>query len=82
MQHSKRRRCEPWVGPWLKEQREENSLTVDEIRSRLKRSQSAISRMESGSAAIPADDLPMVLRAYDLTPGRFAAKARTVKAAA
>ena len=33
---------------------------------------SAVSRIETGASSIPADDLPVVLEAYDATPLDFA----------
>lgn len=78
-----RRRLAPWVGPWLQERREQRGdLSREEIARRLDRDLSAVVRMESGRSAIPADDLPLFLAVYEVTAGQFAAKARTVKAAA
>lgn len=45
------------------------------IASRLRRDVSAISRIETGEHAIPADDLPLFLTAYGLTADEFAERA-------
>jgi transcriptional regulator with XRE-family HTH domain len=70
--NKRRRRCPPWVGPWLREQR---TVTTDEIAAKLGVGRSSVSRLESGASSIPADDLPAVLRVYGLTPQKFAAQA-------
>lgn len=79
---ARRRRSPAWVGPWLKEKREEHGTSFDEIVRRLKRSRSSASRLEAGVSSIASDDLPAVLAVYKVTLGEFAAKAKTVKAAA
>ena len=43
---------------------------------------SAVSRIETGASSIPADDLPVVLEAYDATPLDFAREARKPREAA
>ena len=74
-QNTKRRRVDPWVGPWLQGYREERSIARDVIASRLRRDLSAVSRLETGASAITADDLPVVLAAYGATPDDFASAA-------
>lgn len=51
------------------------------IAKKLDRELSAVSRIETGASSIPADDLPVVLAAYDATPGQFAVEARKPRAA-
>jgi hypothetical protein len=51
------------------------SSEVADVARRLRRHVSAVSRIETGHSAIPADDLPVVLRAYRLTPEQFAERA-------
>ncbi len=88
MQHkmapkSERRRLAPWVGPWLRERREAAQKDdMDVVAARLKRSKSAVSRIETGDAVISADDLPLILRAYRVTPEDFAVEARRAGKAA
>lgn len=79
-QHGRRRRP-PWVGPWLREQRS-NDVEMDDIARRLKRSKSAVSRIETGLAIISADDLPLILKAYGLTLEQFTLEARRTSKAA
>jgi transcriptional regulator with XRE-family HTH domain len=70
--------AEPWVGPWLHARRFEKGeerTRLSEIAPLVKRDISALSRIESGQQPIPADDLPMFLAAYDLTPEDFAKRA-------
>jgi hypothetical protein len=81
-QQNRRKRVDPWVGPWLRVCRERGrELELADIASALGRSKAAISRIETGKAAIDADDLPTVLAAYGLTPARYAAEARRVSEA-
>ena len=73
---SRRRKSVAWVGPWLRQVRlDENKETTEQVAARLGVGRSSVSRMESGASSIPADDLPLVLRAYDVSPSRFAARA-------
>jgi transcriptional regulator with XRE-family HTH domain len=69
-----------WVGPWLLEQRERKKIARKAVADRLKRDDTTIYRLECGDSSVPADDLPIVLRAYGLTPAQWAAAA--LKAAA
>lgn len=64
-----------WVGPWLSEQREKKKIPRKVVAAELDRDDTTIYRLECGDSSIPADDLPIVLRAYKLTPGQFAAEA-------
>jgi transcriptional regulator with XRE-family HTH domain len=68
----RRRRSSPWVGPWLREKRK---VSTDEIAAALGVGRSSVSRLEAGISAIPADDLPAVLKVYGLTPRSFAEQA-------
>lgn len=80
---SKRRRLEPWVGPWLRGHREGLDIKREVIAKKIGRDLSAVARIETGAARIPADDLPIVLAAYKLTEAHFASEAaRQRKAAA
>ena len=80
---SKRRRLEPWVGPWLRGHREGLDIKREAIAKKIGRDLSAVARIETGAARIPADDLPIVLAAYKLTEAHFASEAaRQRKAAA
>lgn len=74
-QTSKRRRSEPWVGPWLRAHRLDSGATSEQIAKKLGVGRSSVSRLESGASSIAADDIPVVLRAYDLSPAKFAARA-------
>ena len=74
-QARRHRLSDPWVGPWLRSMRATTTLTSEDIAMRLNIGRSSVSRLESGASSIPADDLPKVLDAYDLTPGKFAARA-------
>lgn len=76
-----RRRLPPWVGPWLREHRPEG-VELDDIARRLKRSKSAVSRIETGHSVISADDLPLILKAYGQTLEAFTAEARRTSKAA
>ena len=49
---------------------------MDAVAKRLRRSKSAVSRIETGNSSIAADDLPSTLRAYALTVDDFAAAAK------
>lgn len=82
MTKPKRRRTAPWVGAWLRGQREASSDDLDAVAARLRRNKSVISRIETGRSAVSADYLPAVLRAYKLTPEAFAAQARALGKAA
>lgn len=73
---SSRKRLDPWVGPWLRAAREGRNVSRDEIARRLARNLSAVSRMESGTSSVPADDIPVVLKAYGLTAAQFADEAK------
>jgi transcriptional regulator with XRE-family HTH domain len=65
--------AEPWVGGWLRKIRESESEDDQRaVAERLGRDQSYVSRIETGDSAIAADDLPLVLSAYNVTPARFA----------
>ena len=72
-----RRRVDPWVGPWLRARREDRQIERATIADRLGRDLSNVSRLETGDSAIPADDLPIVLRAYEATPDDSAAAAKS-----
>lgn len=84
MQTNGRRRLDPWVGPWLQRQRLKSKpvVTREAIAAKIGRDTSAVGRIESGRSSIPADDLPVFLDAYGLTPAQFAAEARKPRAAA
>ena len=73
-----RRSTPPWVGPWLKQVREARRETVHqgEVAARMDRDQPYVSRLESGEMTLPADDLPLVLRAYEVSEAQFAKKMR------
>ena len=74
-----RRRLPAWVGPWLRTTR---TIDTETIAKRLRRSTSAVSRIETGLAIISADDLPFVLKAYSLTLEQFTEAARRAPKAA
>ena len=71
MQNSRQRR--PWVGPWLRKVREaaDKPPSLDDVARKVRKSKAAISRFETGKAAISADDLPAFLRAYGVDLGAF-----------
>jgi len=69
------RRLIPWVGPWLRSQRIAASIPRERIARDIGRDKSAISRIESSQTSISADELPVVLRAYRMTPEQWAAMA-------
>ena len=69
-----------WVGPWLLAQREKRKIDRKAVADALDRDDTTIYRLECGDSSVPADDLPIVLRAYGLTPAQWAAAA--AKAAA
>lgn len=79
---ARKRRSDPWVGPWLRLRREKAKTPREKIAARLGRELSAVSRIETGASSIPADDLPVVLEAYDATPLDFAREARKPREAA
>ncbi len=79
--NSKRKRVAPWVGPWLQERRIAAGVDRATIAKELHRDLSAVSRLERGDSSIPADDLPVVLKAYGATAGEYAAKARKLSIA-
>jgi len=79
---SKRRRLEPWVGPWLRSHREGLDIKREAIAKKIGRDLSAVARIETGAARIPADDLPIVLAAYKLTEAHFASEAARQRRAA
>jgi transcriptional regulator with XRE-family HTH domain len=66
---------EPWVGQWLREQRLKTSDKLDDIAARLRSDTSTVSRLETGDCSFAADDLPVVLRAYNVTARQFADRA-------
>lgn len=67
----------PWVGPWLRGVREAGATDdkpapdIASVAKRLRKSKSAISRIETGKSAIPAEDLPAFLRAYGASVDEF-----------
>ena len=81
-QPTKRRRTVPWVGPWLYARRVAVGLKRETIAERLDRDLSAVSRLERGDSAIPADDLPIVLKAYGVTASEYAEQSRKSSRAA
>lgn len=87
MAKTNRRRAEPWVGPWLRVQRESDAekkrpgSEMDDVARRLKRSKASISRIETGRGLINADDLLIVLRAYRRTLDDLASAVRQKAAA-
>jgi transcriptional regulator with XRE-family HTH domain len=70
-------RTEPWVGPWLRKQRIGRGVDMETVAKRLKRSPSAVSRLETGDSSAASDDLPAILRAYSVSIDEFAAAAKT-----
>lgn len=64
-----------WVGPWLSSQRERRKITRKAVAEELRRDETTIYRLECGDSSVPADDLPIVLRAYGTTPSAWAAEA-------
>jgi transcriptional regulator with XRE-family HTH domain len=70
------KRLEPWVGPWLRARRLAAQTPRADIAKRIQRDMSALSRIESSQSVISADDLPIVLEAYGVTPAQYAAEAR------
>jgi len=72
---TRKRRSDPWVGPWLRSLRESADVPREQIADALNRELSAVSRIETGASSIPADDLPVVLAAYGTTPAKFAREA-------
>jgi transcriptional regulator with XRE-family HTH domain len=77
-----RRRLDPWVGPWLRERREKQGVARETIAERIKRDVSNVIRLENGTSAIPADDLPVFLTAYEVSTAQFAVEARKHQEAA
>lgn len=75
-----KRRMAPWLGAWLRIHRLKSGKVLGDIAVLLGRDYSAISRYETGECSYPADDLPLVLRAYGLSARQFAKRAREVAA--
>jgi len=70
-----RRRMTPWIGDWLRQARQGANERLSDVAERLRSDISTISRLETGTCTFPADDLPVILKAYGLTALEFAQRA-------
>ena len=66
----------PWIGEWLREQRVASGLEAKDVAAKLNVHPSNITRRESGEQHWRANDIPVVLPAYGISPQRFAAKVK------